>query len=287
MSSRTSDSTTTREQFRALAAEHRVVPVTRKVLADRETPLSTYRKLAADRPGTFLLESAENGRSWSRWSFIGAGAPTALTVVDGDAAWLGETPADAPAGGDPLAALRETSGGAGDRAAAGPAAADRRAGRLLRLRHGPPAGALPEHGGRRPAAARTWCCCWPPTSPPSTTTRAPITLIANAVNWNGTDERVDEAYDDAVARLDVMTEALGAPAPSTVATFNRPEPELRRSAAPRSTAPIVRSLVGEIEAGEAFQVVLVAAVRDGHRRPTRSTCTGCCGCPTPARTCIC
>ena len=29
-----SDSTTTREQFRALAAEHRVVPVTRKVLAD-------------------------------------------------------------------------------------------------------------------------------------------------------------------------------------------------------------------------------------------------------------
>ncbi len=58
--------TTTRDEFRALAAEHRVVPVTRKVLADSETPLSAYRKLAADRPGTFLLESAENGRSWSR-----------------------------------------------------------------------------------------------------------------------------------------------------------------------------------------------------------------------------
>ncbi len=67
--------TTSREDFRALAAEHRVVPVTRKVLADSETPLSAYRKLAANRPGTFLLESAENGRSWSRWSFIGAGAP--------------------------------------------------------------------------------------------------------------------------------------------------------------------------------------------------------------------
>lgn len=53
--------------------EHQVVPVTRKVLADSETPLSAYRKLAANRPGTFLLESAENGRSWSRWSFIGAG----------------------------------------------------------------------------------------------------------------------------------------------------------------------------------------------------------------------
>ena len=40
--------TTSREDFRALAAEHRVVPVTRKVLADSETPLSAYRKLARD-----------------------------------------------------------------------------------------------------------------------------------------------------------------------------------------------------------------------------------------------
>ena len=43
--------TTSREEFRQLAAEHRVVPVTRKVLADSETPLSAYRKLAANRPG--------------------------------------------------------------------------------------------------------------------------------------------------------------------------------------------------------------------------------------------
>ena len=28
-----------------------------------------------------------------------------------------------------------------------------------------------------------------------------ITLIANAVNWNGTDEHVDQAYDDAIERL--------------------------------------------------------------------------------------
>lgn len=84
--------TTTREEFNALAAVHRVVPVTRKVLADSETPLSAYRKLGANRPGTFLLESAENGRSWSRWSFIGAGSPSALTVRDGQSAWLGATP---------------------------------------------------------------------------------------------------------------------------------------------------------------------------------------------------
>ena len=54
--------------FRALARAGRVVPVTRRLLADGETPVGVYRKLAGGRPGTFLLESAEHGRSWSRWS---------------------------------------------------------------------------------------------------------------------------------------------------------------------------------------------------------------------------
>ena len=65
-----------------------------------------YRKLAADRPGTFLFESAENGRSWSRWSFVGARSAAALTEVDGTLTWTGEVPAGLPVDGDPLAALR-------------------------------------------------------------------------------------------------------------------------------------------------------------------------------------
>ena len=82
-----------------------------------------------------------------------------------------------------------------------------------------------------------------------------ITLIANAVNWNGTDERVDEAYDDAIARLDVMTAALEQPLPSTVATFTRPEPRHRAQRTVEEYGAIVERLVGEIERGEAFQVV--------------------------------
>ena len=215
------DVTTTREDFRTLAAEHRVVPVIRKVLADSETPLSAYRKLADNRPGTFLLESAENGRSWSRWSFIGAGAPSALTVRDGEAAWLGAHPQGAPSGGDPLQALHDSlsllataglsdlpplSGGM-----VGYFAYDlvRRLERLpelavddlqlpdLVLLLATDIAAVDHHEGT-------------------------ITLIANAVNWNGTDEHVDGAYDDAVRRLDVMTAALGQALPSTVATFGRP-----------------------------------------------------------------
>ena len=62
------------ETFRKLATDRRVIPVGRKLLADGDTPVALYRKLAAERPGTFLLESAENGRtslSWSRYSFVG------------------------------------------------------------------------------------------------------------------------------------------------------------------------------------------------------------------------
>ena len=47
------------ETFRKLAADRRVIPVTRKLLADGDTPVALYRKLAGERPGTFLLESAE------------------------------------------------------------------------------------------------------------------------------------------------------------------------------------------------------------------------------------
>ncbi|HUL98870.1 MAG TPA: anthranilate synthase component I [Mycobacterium sp.] len=246
--------TTTREQFRALAAVHRFVPVTRKVLADSETPLSAYRKLAANRPGTFLLESAEVGRSWSRWSFIGAGAPSALTVRDGQAAWIGVTPQDAPRGGDPLEALRATM-------------------ELLASEHLPD---LPPLSGglvgffaydmvrrleRLPSLAVDDLKLPDMVLLLATDVAAvdhhegTITLIANAVNWNGTDERVDWAYDDAVRRLDVMTQALGQPLPSTVATFDRPEPVHRAQRTLEEYSEIVERLVGEIEAGEAFQVV--------------------------------
>ena len=40
-----------REQFRDLGPEYHVVPVTRRLLADGETPVGVYRKLAGNRPG--------------------------------------------------------------------------------------------------------------------------------------------------------------------------------------------------------------------------------------------
>lgn len=96
------------DTFRKLAADRRVIPVSRKLLADGDTPVGLYRKLAAERPGTFLLESAENGRSWSRYSFVGVRSDATLTVRDGQAHWIGTPPVGVPTDGDPLEALRAT-----------------------------------------------------------------------------------------------------------------------------------------------------------------------------------
>lgn len=56
-------------------AEHRQhgfnrVPLVRELLADLETPLSTYLKLAAD-AGSYLFESVQGGEKWGRYSIIG------------------------------------------------------------------------------------------------------------------------------------------------------------------------------------------------------------------------
>jgi anthranilate synthase component 1 len=82
-------STTTRDDFDTrLAAGHRVVPVIRELFADGETPVGIYRKLAEGKPGTFLLESAEQGGIWSRFSFVGVSSFGVLTQVGNDVAWL-------------------------------------------------------------------------------------------------------------------------------------------------------------------------------------------------------
>lgn len=74
--------TTTLEDFRAMAQGHRAVPVTRELLADLTTPVAIFLRTVADDAG-FLLESVENGERWSRFSFIGR-RPHATIVARGD-----------------------------------------------------------------------------------------------------------------------------------------------------------------------------------------------------------
>src|SRR6266540_785214 len=60
----------TQEEFLRLAAQGNLVPVTRRLLADFETPLSAYRKIRGAGE-SFLFESVEGGEHLGRYSFLG------------------------------------------------------------------------------------------------------------------------------------------------------------------------------------------------------------------------
>jgi anthranilate synthase component I len=70
----------TPEQFTALAQQgYNRIPVACEVLADLDTPLSTYLKLA-EGPYSYLLESVQGGEKWGRYSIIGLPCKTRLLV---------------------------------------------------------------------------------------------------------------------------------------------------------------------------------------------------------------
>ncbi|MCP3663492.1 MAG: anthranilate synthase component I [Gammaproteobacteria bacterium] len=70
----------TPEQFNALADEgYNRIPLMCEVLADLDTPLSAYMKLA-DGPNSYLLESVQGGEKWGRYSIIGLPCRTRLRV---------------------------------------------------------------------------------------------------------------------------------------------------------------------------------------------------------------
>ncbi len=70
----------TPEQFERYAREgYNRIPVTREVLADLDTPLSAYLKLA-DAPYSYLFESVHGGEQWGRYSIIGLPCQTVIRV---------------------------------------------------------------------------------------------------------------------------------------------------------------------------------------------------------------
>lgn len=245
------------ETFRKLASDRRVIPVSRRLLADGDTPVGLYRKLAAERPGTFLLESAENGRSWSRYSFVGVRSAATLTSRDGVTHWLGTPPVGVPTSGDPLDTLRATIEALHtprDLASGMPPFTGGMVGYLgydivRRLENIGPGEQddlkLPELTMLLTsdlAVLDHW--------------DGSVLLIANAINHNDLETGVDEAYADAVARLDAMEADLSR-------AVSQPPAALPPSELPPYTAlwggeqyqEAVEDIKERIRAGEAFQVV--------------------------------
>lgn len=243
--------------FRELARDRRVVPVVRRVLADDATPVGLYRTLAQGRPGTFVLESAEVDGTWSRYSFVGVRSRATLTVADGHAAWTGDVPVGVPTDGDVLEVLGAT---------------------LEALRTPAIPGLPPFTGGLAGALGWDVVRHWEPTLPakapdelgvPEVTlclatdlavvdhVDGSVWLVANAINFDDTDARVDEAHADAVRRLDEMQASLASPAPPAASVLGgAAEPELEFRSTRHEFEEAVRTGKEAIRDGEVFQVVV-------------------------------
>jgi anthranilate synthase component I len=81
--------TTTRDEFFAAHNLGPVIAVSRTLFADSETPMGLYRKFGQG-AGSFLLESADQAGTWSRYSFIGASCWGILTERDDRAYWVSD-----------------------------------------------------------------------------------------------------------------------------------------------------------------------------------------------------
>jgi anthranilate synthase component 1 len=243
----------TREEFAALdraGGGRAMVPVTRRLLADSETAVGIYRKLAGNRPGTVLLESAEQGKRWARYSFVGVRSAGVLTERDGVTEWLGDAVPgltdDLPA--DPLDAVRTLA----------------RRMRTPRVPGLPPlTGGLVGYLGydvvrrlERLPETSTDDLGMPELAMMLVTdlavldhTDGTVLLIANALGPDG--------YDDAVTRLDAMTADLTKAVPPGVAVLETAEvPPVQSNLRPGVYADGVERIREHIRAGDAFQVVL-------------------------------
>jgi anthranilate synthase component 1 len=244
-----------RDDFIAAIAENRVVPVTRRLLADGETPISVYRKLAGDRSGTFLLESAEHGGVWSRYSFVGVRSAASLSERDGKAVWTGHGPDDHP--DDPLLALQDAV--ARLRTARDPDLPPLTGGlvgylaydAVRRLERLPTLATDDLHLPELHFLLATDVAVLDHSD-------ATVLLIANVIRGltPGAEDNPGAAYDEAVARLDAMTADLVRPADHAVATFVRQPPGDFKARTPEGGfQQAVRRAKEHIRAGDIFQVV--------------------------------
>lgn len=253
-------SSLSRSDFNAQAAEGlRVIPVVREIFADSETPVGIYRKLAAGRPGSFLLESAEQGGLWSRFSFVGVSSFGVLTQDGAKPSWLDYGLSAERAVGElsslePLQAIDAlTRRWQTRRIAEQPPLTGGLVGfigweairQIERLPHVPPA-EFPIPGQ---------ALCFAADIVVLDHRLGTVQLIANVLN-DGVDD-ADALWSDAQARLDSMQSGLAAPAEAWLADVDLslvPEPRHRTEKADFLSA--VEASKRYIHDGDIFQVVV-------------------------------
>ncbi|GAB2495848.1 anthranilate synthase component I [Luteococcus sediminum] len=240
--------------FRAQARTRRVISVTARLVADDLTPVAAYHQLCGTRELTYLFESANAG-VWSRWSFVGVDAAATLTEREGRAQWLGRRVAGLSTDSDPLTALRESL-------------------RVLHTERDPElppftsgmVGYLGYDVVRRLEQLPDTCV--DDLQVPELTMMlasdlvvfdhklGEVWLVANAVNFDDSPERLEQAHADAVGRVRALAEQLSQPRPSLLAQRGpAPTQPVQRQRTDADFLGMVEQAKEEIRAGEIFQVV--------------------------------
>ena len=245
-----------RDEFLSLAQTRRVVPVAMKLLVDDTSPTSIYRKLAAGRPGSFILESAEQDY-WSNWSFVGVSSSATLVARNGRAHWIGDVPDGLVTEGSATELLTDS---------------------LAQLSSEPIDGMPPLTGGLVGVLGWDILYDWEPTlsrtAPSEHGTpdvamclteeivaidhrRGVVWLIANAVNRDGRPGGAEAAYDRARAKVADMSQALSRPLPArSLSVGDNPPAEPRMRVTSDDFQDAVRKGKQHIVDGDVFQVVL-------------------------------
>src|SRR4051812_41843403 len=224
------------DEVKELSRKHTLVPLRHTFVADTETPVSAYLKLRGEGP-SFLLESAEQGQRFGRWSFLGIRPRTVIRWSRGD-------------GGDPYGLVDSELG---------------------RYRIAPLEGLPPFAGGAVGLfgydLVRT---AEPSVGPPSQDdVRVPdmalmvsdlllafdhlrheVTVLANVFAVGD----VDQAYAEAAAAIAEVRERLAAPVPRGRAGRAEP-PEFESNIGSDGYAAAVEQAKEYIRAGDIYQVV--------------------------------
>ena len=222
--------------MRELAREHNLVPLRHTFVADTETPVSAYLKLRGGGP-SFLLESAEQGQRFGRWSFLGYRPRTVLRWEAGDGGDPYEMVADELGRYSiaPLADLPPFAGGA-----VGLFGYD-----LVRTAE-PTVG----DGNEDDVGVPDMALMLTDVLLAFDHLKHEVTVLANVF----VEDDVERAYNDAVSAIEEVRELLSGPVPLARAG-NRTPPSFESNIGSEGYAAAVERSKEYIRAGDVYQVV--------------------------------
>lgn len=247
-----------REQIHKLFQQGDHVPVYRTLLADLETPVSVYMKLAQTGSVSFLLESVEGGERVGRYSFLGVNPKGVISVKHGEVTrTLHGVTSTRPLneGEDPLHAVEKEFGRVNPVRVEGlPRFIGGAVGTLSYdiVRYFERLPDTASHDLDVPDAAFMLI----DTLVIFDHAKHQLIILANAHNTDGTTAGANAAYDDALRRIEAITDALMQPLVLPPEGSAPVSDELHSNVTREQYEENVRSAKEYIAAGDAFQIVI-------------------------------